>query len=228
MDITCKTCSLTKPKRDFRRLATLAQSRALTHNPESQKRITITSATCNKCHNKARRKPTELTPEELRKRLINEGAPIHYAHQVYEERLRCGKQRRQESGKRAARSMRWDTYTPLLQEVASLNLIVRTRQRYAAKRIKHADPNYADTPSFLQTCLGQLVLARGVIRRQRAAGRGAPARWRDLINADLIRGAYAQMGEGSRRRYLNLLGTLVPSLTGDSITQTTEGELHEG
>lgn len=69
----CPKCNTEKERKDFKRLATLAQSRAWLRNPLSTKRITYIGKECNECHKQTMRKNKDLTPNELHKRLINEG-----------------------------------------------------------------------------------------------------------------------------------------------------------
>ena len=69
----CPKCNTDKERKHFKRLATLAQSRAWLSNPSATKRITYTGKECNECHKQIVRKTKDLTPNELHKRLINEG-----------------------------------------------------------------------------------------------------------------------------------------------------------
>ena len=79
----CPKCNTEKERKQFKRLATLAQSRAWIGNPLSTKRITYIGKECNQCHKQTTRKNADLTPNELHKRLINEGVnPL-----VVEERI---------------------------------------------------------------------------------------------------------------------------------------------
>lgn len=69
----CPKCNTEKERKHFKRLATLAQSRAWIGNPSSTKRITYIGKECNECHKQTVRKSKDLTPEELRKKLVNKG-----------------------------------------------------------------------------------------------------------------------------------------------------------
>lgn len=69
----CPKCNTEKERKDFKRLATLAQSRAWLRNPLASKRITYIGKECNECHKQITRKTADLTPEELRKKLVNAG-----------------------------------------------------------------------------------------------------------------------------------------------------------
>ena len=104
----CPICNTKKARKDFKRLATLAQTRAWLRNPDAVKRITYIGKECNECHKQTKRKSHDLTPNELRKRLINDGVnPMAIE-------VRIAKRRAQGSKKKsvvASRTMRawWQT-----------------------------------------------------------------------------------------------------------------------
>lgn len=72
----CPVCKTSKPRKDFKRMATLAQTRAWLRNPLASKRMTYIGKECNQCHKQTKRKQHQITPAELRKRLINEGVNL--------------------------------------------------------------------------------------------------------------------------------------------------------
>jgi hypothetical protein len=67
----CLMCSKEKDRKYFKRHATLAQTRSWLRNPLASKRMTYIGKECNECHKQTRRKTKDLTPEELRKKLVN-------------------------------------------------------------------------------------------------------------------------------------------------------------
>ena len=69
----CPVCKTAKPRKDFKRMATLSQTKAWLRNPLASKRMTYIGKECNQCHKQVKRKPKDLTPNELHRRLINEG-----------------------------------------------------------------------------------------------------------------------------------------------------------
>ena len=69
----CPKCNTDKERKLFKRFATLAQTKAWLSNPNATKRMTYIGKECNECHKQVKRKTTDLTPNELHKRLINEG-----------------------------------------------------------------------------------------------------------------------------------------------------------
>ena len=90
----CPTCNTEKERKHFKRLATLAQSRAWTGNPFSTKRIAYTGKECNECHKQTKRKPSDLTPNELHRRLTNEGKnPLVVQAQVAKRRAQGSKKK---------------------------------------------------------------------------------------------------------------------------------------
>jgi hypothetical protein len=69
----CPICTKEKERKDFKRLATLSQTKAWLRNPLASKRMTYIGKECNDCHKQTKRKYKDLTPVELQKRLINQG-----------------------------------------------------------------------------------------------------------------------------------------------------------
>ena len=79
----CPVCTKEKERKDFKRLATLSQTKAWLRNPLASKRMTYIGKECNDCHKQTKRKYKDLTPVELQKRLINQGVnPIKIEAQV--------------------------------------------------------------------------------------------------------------------------------------------------
>lgn len=72
-NIICPVCNASKPRKDFKRMATLIQTRAWLRNSLATKRMTYVGKECNDCHKQTKRKYKDLTPAELQKRLVNQG-----------------------------------------------------------------------------------------------------------------------------------------------------------
>lgn len=72
----CPICKASKPRKDFKRMATITQTRAWLRNPLASKRMTYIGKECNDCHKQTKRKQHQITPTELRKRLVNEGVNL--------------------------------------------------------------------------------------------------------------------------------------------------------
>lgn len=93
-NLVCPVCKAAKPRKHFKRLATLAQTKAWLRNPLASKRITYFGKECNECHKQTIRKNTDLTPNELHKRLVNEGVnPMLIEAQVAKRRARGAKKK---------------------------------------------------------------------------------------------------------------------------------------
>jgi len=66
--LLCKTCGETKPKKDFHRVLTLAQSKALLRKPNLTTRHTLYSSLCKDCRNQRKRR-TPLSIKEIRNKI---------------------------------------------------------------------------------------------------------------------------------------------------------------
>lgn len=64
ISLLCKTCGETKPKKEFHRILTLAQSRALLKKPNLTTRHTLYSKLCRDCRNQRKRR-TPLTIKQI-------------------------------------------------------------------------------------------------------------------------------------------------------------------
>lgn len=90
----CPICNAEKERKDFKRLATLAQTRAWIRNPLATKRITYIGKECNDCHKQTVRKSQDLTPNELHKRLVNQGKnPLMIEVRVAQRRAKGSKKK---------------------------------------------------------------------------------------------------------------------------------------
>jgi hypothetical protein len=70
ISLLCKTCGETKPKKDFHRVLTLAQSKALLRKPNLTTRHTLYSTLCRDCRNQRKRR-TPLSIKELRNKITS-------------------------------------------------------------------------------------------------------------------------------------------------------------
>lgn len=73
---SCTNCKQTKPKKEFHRVLTLAQSRALLKKPELKTRHTLYSTLCRSCRNQRKRR-TPLSIKEIRTKITT--GDIHQA-----------------------------------------------------------------------------------------------------------------------------------------------------
>jgi hypothetical protein len=65
---TCTTCNETKPKKEFHRVLTLAQSRALLKKPNLTTRHTLYSSLCNTCR-RIKKRRTPLSIKQIRTKI---------------------------------------------------------------------------------------------------------------------------------------------------------------
>ena len=68
ISLLCKTCGETKPKKEFHRILTLAQSKALLRKPNLTTRHTLYSTLCRDCRNQRKRR-TPLTIKEIHNKI---------------------------------------------------------------------------------------------------------------------------------------------------------------
>ena len=72
---TCASCKQTKPKKEFLKRLTLAQTRAYLKQPNATTRYTTTSKNCKACQAKLKRKNKPLTPKQIRTRITSGDMP---------------------------------------------------------------------------------------------------------------------------------------------------------
>lgn len=71
----CSSCKQTKPKKEFLKRLTLAQTRAFLKQPDASTRYTTTSKNCKACQAKLKRKNKPLTAKEIRTRITSGDMP---------------------------------------------------------------------------------------------------------------------------------------------------------
>jgi hypothetical protein len=65
---TCASCNETKPKKEFHRILSLAQSKALLRNPNLTTRHTLYSSLCNTCR-RIKKRRTPLSIKQIRNKI---------------------------------------------------------------------------------------------------------------------------------------------------------------
>lgn len=160
----CSGCHTLKQIADFKRRATLSESRNWTKNPDLKRAITYEGKLCNACHR--RRKPSELSPEELRKRLVNEGAnPLKIQAQVEAHYAKGKESRRQKQTQ--ARAERYEAqYNAMLKDIAEQLRKTSEHLRYARRSSKPDD--YIES---LEEIVRKLRTQRDQIKAARRDGR---------------------------------------------------------
>ena len=125
--LVCKTCGETKPKKEFHRILTLAQSKALLKKPNLTTRHTLYSSLCRDCRNQRKRR-TPLSIKEIRNKITTGDI-----HQEIGENLI--KQKREALPKKRSKTMKeyWQKKRTLWQDEVKTNLqtqVTRYANRY--------------------------------------------------------------------------------------------------
>jgi hypothetical protein len=218
VDITCQKCVNSKPRIAFRKLASLAQTRAILKNPFATKRIWVFGNICAECHKQAKRKPSELSAENYRKHLINEGMPAELADMAYAARRAKGKRKLAEGARKALRKVRSPEINAHLSEITKAIAALKARVRYLCQH----DAEHLVPYDFLQTSYGYCTQARRQLIERRRAARPAPKCWQELINIDSWVADYDALDSEQRsaiaKQMRRFLWTGVHKLTGDRFT----------
>jgi len=172
----CSTCNVEKPRGEFKRFASLAQTRAWLNKPTATKRMTYYGKDCNACFKIYSRKPSELSPEELRKKLTLEGKPHDFISQAVAERMLAGKKRRQYGGYKALKKQR----EPLFQ-VLSFSLAGALRSFVSARNYAAKTNVGAEGVEFMDFAVAQAKIARMALNERRKAAGVPPECWQEFI-----------------------------------------------
>ena len=123
---TCTACNETKPKKEFHRVLTLAQSRAVLKRPEMQTRHTLYSTLCRDCRTQRKRR-TPLSIKEIHNKITTGDI-----HQVIGENLI--KQKREAIPRKRSKVMKeyWEKKRTLWQDELKANLQTQVT-RYASR-----------------------------------------------------------------------------------------------
>lgn len=167
VDILCPTCGVTKQRKDFKRLATLTQTRAWLRKPTASTRLWYVGKNCNDC---ARVAKPRLTPEQLRKRLVNEGLMPEIADEFVNQRKAKTKERKREVAINNLRARRSALFDSPLGEVRDLIALAR----------RHT------SNEFVVEVLYQLRQVRSLLRKARSEGKSPPKDWRVWLDMTRI------------------------------------------
>ena len=156
----CSGCHTLKPIADFKRRATLSQARAWLKKKHLKQTHEYIGKLCNGCQK--RRKPSDLSPEELRKRLVNEGAnPLKIQAQVEAHYAKGKASRKQKQTK--ARAERYEAqYQAMLKDIAEQLRKTSEHLRYARRSSKPDDyiENLEEMTHALRSQRNQIKVAR--------------------------------------------------------------------
>jgi hypothetical protein len=181
--ISCQTCNQVKPRADFTRLATLAQTRAWIRNPTAKSRLPFVSTVCNSCSKQVKRNSGDMSPSEYQKRLVNEGMHPLIIEELVKNRIKRGKVKLKAGALRALKIQRKHLYEPHVAEIQTVRRKVRQRVRYSAARNFE---NNAEFDRFTQMCESCCQFVMDNLRNLRSAARTPPSHWQKLI-ADTAR-----------------------------------------
>ena len=133
-----------------------------------------------------KRKPSEIPPSELRKRLINAGRHATIVDAMIEKRLAQARKKQSEGGIKGLRIRRAHAFKPLQADLSHINKQIRERIRYIHQTSLTALTGNERRASlaFLDICLAQAMLARDTLKHHAQLGRGAPSRWQELITPE--------------------------------------------
>ena len=137
ISLVCKTCGETKPKKEFHRVLTLAQSRALLQKPNLTTRHTLYSSLCNTCR-RIKKRRTPLTIKDIRNKISNGDI-----HQVVGENLI--KQKREAIPRKRSKVMKEYWQKKRLGWVDELKANLQTQvTRYASRYYSYKNnlPDY--------------------------------------------------------------------------------------
>jgi hypothetical protein len=180
MDIhICTTCNESKPRADFTRLATLAQTRSWLRNPNAQRRLTYHGAECNACFNKSKRTPLDMSPSEYARRLKKEGKSQHYIDLFVADRVAHGKKRASAAGIKGIQARQAPVYKAICDALSEL--IEKLRQRYHYMQRTHGDKGAL---AFLDFALAQAMLVRMSVKEKYRKGGFMPDSWQEYVTDD--------------------------------------------
>jgi len=179
----CPNCNTERDRKDFQRYATLSQTRAWLKNPNAKTRLHYMGKVCNDCHKQTVRKPSKISPEELRKRMVNEGKNPDMVEHIHAQRVKAGKKRQSEGGLRAIKKQRAPLFPPVLAELNDLINKVRAHKRYI-KQVESNERELSLVMKYLDVCQAQLMIVRDKVQTLRKVGSVPPKHWRELITED--------------------------------------------
>jgi hypothetical protein len=199
----CPTCNIERDQAQFKRHASLSQTRSWLKNPSAQTRLLYTGKVCNYCHKRVARKPSTMSPEELRKRLTNEGKHLDIIEHLYAQRVKAGKKRSSQSGTRALKKRRAPLFEPVMSNIGKVIASIRSRRLYVQQTDSSTDDGRTAI-EYLDLCLAQTVFVRDKLMLRRKTARTPPAWWQNLIPPDDIHAiswAYAALSTKYKDRF---------------------------
>lgn len=186
MDKTCPTCGITKPPKQFKRLATITQTRSWLRKPSASTRLWYEGKHCNACERAVTKR--KLTPEQLRKRLVNEGLLPEIADVYVQKQKARTTERKREVAINNLRARRAILFEEPLGEVRDLITLSRQSCRGDADN------------EFAVEVLYQLRQVRALLRKARSEGKSAPKDWRVWLDVTRLTNAFSRITPLSQSR----------------------------
>jgi hypothetical protein len=179
----CPKCQQEKDKFDFRRLASLAQTRAWLKKPTASRRIWYVGTVCNLCRPK--RSAADIAPSELEKILIRNDTNKDLLRERIDNRRALGTKKRVKGAIKALQQRRFEHFQSHKVTINKLTAAVSTRLSYL-KRKGFADANDYALMRYLRYALWLMKTARQTLTREGNAARAAPVEWQAVIKPDDI------------------------------------------
>lgn len=158
----CKCCSQPKPPRDFKRYASLAQSRIWTRNPDMKRPIEYESVVCNVCARARRGSTLSLSPENARKRMVNERENTLIIEQTVQRIRENSLQRKRVTILKNRQARFAPDYESMHKQL----------DREKKRAMRAPDPER----------LSQILRANEIFKRLKHEGRKPPKQWEKLLS----------------------------------------------
>lgn len=162
---TCIKCGVTKPSKGFKRRLSLAQSRAVLHNPSITTNYITTSKLCKACQPK-RKPPRKLSNKEIRTRITNKDM-----HHITGETLLEKKKQQTIQGRSRVMRQYWETKKNEPIALLKRNLQDQVNRlgnkHFASKNLQDATKeqnrwNYMEAKRIMQDLLEQAKNGREI------------------------------------------------------------------
>lgn len=158
----CKQCNQQKPPDSFKRYATLAQSRIWTRNPYMKRPIEYESIVCNECARSKRTPTLRLSPENARKRMVNEGEHRLIIEQTVQRIRENSLKRKRVTILKNRQALFAEDYERIYKEL--------DRMKKRAQRAGDGE------------ILSKVLRANEIFKRLKNEGKKPPKRWEELLS----------------------------------------------
>jgi len=175
----CSECKKESPLSDFTRRASLAQTRHWLKNPKAQKCLTYVGKTCNECYAKHRDNArSTMTPEVLRKRLVNQGLhPLKIAARVDALRMRGAMER----ARKTASTRLKNTMPELKGYFTEIDPILNSLKNKLL-HLRRCREGQSPSAVFCGQCIVMLETVKDSLRERAKRGAKLPDDWHEVID----------------------------------------------